>query len=224
MRTWLCGLLLVTSISLAYSEDDVSQPGKIMISAGGSLGGLIGGNQYKALHDGLYPTPASLTYIAFQADLRYFPTKYLGFEIASDFVGLTSASHGSSSRSQYDSGSSDLAAFVTSTIGIGPVVRLPIPLSDTISADLFAAGGVNYNYFRYTSEYTDVVKNGGYLLYDVSPQIGYYLKAGGSVYLGRPFFLVGELEYQKLADRVDTTSYQFDGDYIKVNFRFGMDF
>jgi len=215
-KIWASLVIFLTAAWAVYGqEDDQVWPGKVMLSGGFTTGGLFGGEQYKAFHDGIYPHPNSVGYAGLQVNARLFPMTHFGFELGSDLIGVVSDSYQTNN---------DLFMAVTSVYTGGVLFRLPMAISEQVTMDLFLGIGGNYHLFKYASDYIDIVENSGYTLAEVTPQLGYYFKIGGSLYLARPFFVVGELEYQKLRDQVESNAYQFDGDYFKINLRAGIDF
>jgi hypothetical protein len=215
IKTAACGWIFLIAASAAFGQyEDAHQRGTVQLSAGFSAGSMFAGNQYHDFHDAIRPQPDRVGADTVQLDLKVFPMTYLGLEASSDVIDIVSAS--------YQTNTPFYEALMTVYSG-GILLRLPLSVDD-FSGDLFVGGGANYNSFSYMSDYVNLVHNSGYALQAVDPQVGYYVKAGGTLFLAKPYFGVVEIEYQKIAETLSQTQVQFDGEYLKFNLRVGLDF
>jgi hypothetical protein len=191
--------------------------GPVEIYGSLAFGGLLSGYQKDLPDMVLSPQPDSYSIFVPILGLRYFFIEQAGIE--------SFATIGGSTKAESSLISTPLALYNISLANAGLILRFRIePGRDGGGFAFLAGGGVNYPLTDIIStDFNTLMWAGGFSFRPVSPDLGWYGKAGLAYYIGRHFFLDFTAYYEYVNAHFDIGQ-KLDGSYMLFAFGIGVAF
>jgi hypothetical protein len=202
-------VMLMVTVSL-YSDPSQFKPFSVFLELG--FGGMVSGQFYEGVKGSLSPKPDSVSSTILGAGFTWYFLDYFGASLCYDFVNSISADSSKASKPLSIGNGGSFNLFLNG--------RIPVYKGDSMSAFIKLYAGPSYNYFNWSTDYSDLFSKYGVSLVKAAPGIGF---TGG---LGVTFVL-DQFEWGiDIPVHYKTYMFKISMDYVDVglNLTGGLDF
>lgn len=172
---------------------------------------MISGEQRDKVDGEFDPVPETYFSTTCNINLNYFIFNYLGIDATYSLYRITKAEHKRVKES--------LKLYNHKTLDVGLILRYIKYDYARKYYSFYIAGGATYSDITFENDFKELI---GFEPAEISPEWGWYGKAGVRYNFNEFIFVGISIKYSFLNNYIDTTKSNFDGYYLGVPFYIGL--